>query len=252
MTGSEKGKQDMSDVGEHQENDAKLRRAGHSKHGKIAAHAAPEGAPAAVDEGRGPQGAPAQEPEGIEIPSLEELQGERDRRWAIVARRRIVAGVLGLLVTVAVVSALVVTWWVPVLNITSNSMEPTLRSGDMVACSTRVDCQPGDVVAVRVQDHVLVKRVIATGGHWVDMDEDGNVYVDGELVDEPYVEEKAVGNCDITLPYEVPENCLFVMGDNRSDSLDSRSIAVGCPSRFDVMCMPQTRFWPLNRFGGVS
>lgn len=187
----------------------------------------------------------------IEIPSLEELEAERARHGAVLVRARIVAGILGALLVVAAVATLAITLWVPVLNITGDSMAPTLQQGDMVACTNNVECEQGDIIAFYVDNRMLVKRVVATGGQTVNIDSSGNVFVDGELLDEPYVTEKSLGNCDVVMPYRVPENCYFVMGDNRAESLDSRSTAIGCAEQSKIACKLETRFWPLNRLGGV-
>ena len=188
----------------------------------------------------------------IEIPTLDELRAERARHGANMTRVRIIGGVLGTLLVVAAVVTLVVTLWMPVLSVNGDSMAPTLQPGDMVACTNTVECQQGDVIAFYVDNRMLVKRVVATGGQVVDIDARGNVSVDGKKLEEPYVSELSLGNCDIKLPYQVPEDCYFVLGDNRIESLDSRSTAVGCAEQSKVVCKLQLRFWPLNRLGGMG
>lgn len=156
------------------------------------------------------------------------------------------------LITVAAIAVLVATLWLPVLQIYGSSMTPTLQDGQIVFSLKTSDFEPGDVVAFYYNNKILVKRVIAGPGDWVDIDEDGTVYVNGEALDEPYLEERAMGECNITLPYQVPDERYFVMGDHRSTSIDSRSTAVGCVAQEQVVGKITLRIWPLDRIGLIE
>lgn len=185
-------------------------------------------------------------------PSLEqlkaELKRERHRRTYGVTLRSTIYS----LITVAAVAVLVATLFLPVLQIYGESMTPTLYDGDVVVSVKTGQLERGDVVAFYYNNKILVKRVIAGPGQWVDIDEDGNVYVDGELLDEPYVQDKALGTCNITLPYQVPDGRWFVMGDHRSVSVDSRDQSVGCVSEEQIVGRLTFRLWPLNRIGPLA
>ena len=98
----------------------------------------------------------------------------------------------------------------------------------------------------------MVKRVIAGSGSWVDIDKDGNVSVDGKVLDEPYLQEKAFGDCDIELPMQVPDARWFVMGDNRATSADSRNSTVGCISEEYIVGRIEFCIWPLSEFGPIQ
>ena len=177
-----------------------------------------------------------------------ELKRERHRRtYGLTLRSTIYS-----LITVAAVAVLVATLFLPVLQIYGTSMTPTLYDGDVVVSVKTGRLERGDVVAFYYNNKILVKRVIAGPGQWVDIDEDGSVYVDGELLDEPYVEEKALGTCNIELPYQVPDGRWFVMGDHRSVSVDSRDQSVGCVSEEQIVGRLTFRLWPLNRIGPVA
>ena len=130
-------------------------------------------------------------------------------------------------------------------------MTPTVNEGDIVISIKGSDFKQGELVAFYLGNKILVKRCIAGPGQWVDIDADGNVYVDGELLDEPYLTEKALGDCDIELPYQVPDNRYFCMGDHRSTSVDSRSTTVGCVSDEQIVAKIVFRVWPLPDFGAL-
>lgn len=170
----------------------------------------------------------------------EELHRERYRK----RYGRTLRGTIYMLVTVAAVAVLIATLLVPVLRIYGDSMNPALEAGDIVVSVKSGSFRPGDMVAFYYNNKILVKRVIATAGEWVDIDEDGNVSVNGEPLEEIYISKKAMGECDIELPYQVPESRIFVMGDNREVSIDSRSTAVGCVAEEQIVGKIIMRLWP--------
>lgn len=188
----------------------------------------------------------------LEFPPIEQLEKELGREKYRRRYGRVLRSTIYTLITVAAVAVLVATLWLPVLQIYGASMTPTLQDGDIVVSLKTSDFQPGDVVAFYYNNKILVKRVIASSGEWVDIDETGTVSINGEVLDEPYLAEKALGECDIKLPYQVPDEKVFVMGDHRSVSVDSRSSQVGCISQEQIVGKIVFRIWPLSNFGALS
>lgn len=184
-----------------------------------------------------------------ELPSLEQLTAELERVQYKRRYKRVLRSTVFTLVVVAAAAVLVATIWLPVLQIYGASMTPTLEEGDVVISIKGADFAPGDLVAFYMGNKILVKRCIAGPGQWVNLDAEGNVFVDGKLLDEPYLTEKALGECDLEFPYQVPENRYFCMGDHRSTSVDSRSSAVGCVSDEQIVGKIVFRVWPLPDFG---
>ncbi|WP_296456102.1 signal peptidase I [uncultured Acetatifactor sp.] len=187
-----------------------------------------------------------------ELPKLEALEAELEReryrkRYANVLRSTAFS-----LVVVAAVAVLIAVLLLPVLQISGTSMTDSLQDEDIVVALNSSGYETGDIIAFYYNNNILVKRVIAAAGDWVDIDKDGNVYVNDELLDEPYVTDKALGDCNITLPYQVPDGRCFVMGDHRATSIDSRNTAVGCVSNDMVIGKILIRVWPLEGFGIVK
>lgn len=188
----------------------------------------------------------------VEYPTLEQMESEIAR---LKYKRRYGSALRGTLYSLAVVAAiaiLIATLWLPVLQITGASMEPTLTDGQLIVAVKNSDLESGEITAFYYNNKILIKRVVALSGDWVDIDRDGNVYVNGVLLDEPYLTEKSLGECTIDLPYQVPDGRVFVMGDDRAISLDSRTDAVGCVSREQVLGEVVFRVWPLSEFGRIK
>ena len=186
-----------------------------------------------------------------EFPSVEQLTAELRREKYKRSYRRVLRSTVYTLVVVAAIAVLVATIWMPVLRIYGASMTPTLNEGDIVVSLKGGDFQRGDLVAFYVGNKSLVKRCIAGPGQWVDIDSSGNVSVDGEPLEEPYLTEKALGDSDIAYPYQVPESRYFCMGDHRSTSVDSRSSVIGCVSEEQIVGKIAFRVWPLPDFGAL-
>lgn len=193
----------------------------------------------------------------LTMPSPQQLEDELNRTKYRARYRRVLRSTIYTLITVAAVAVLVATLLLPVLQIYGNSMSPTLTDRDIVVSFKQSDFKNGDVVAFYYNNKILVKRVIAQSGEWIDITEDGDVYVgksksDMHLIDEPYVTDKALGDCNIEFPYQVPESRIFVMGDHRSISVDSRNTAVGCVAEEQLVGKLVFRVWPLNLFGKIN
>ena len=184
----------------------------------------------------------------LEIPSVELLQGELRRTQYNRRYRQTLRTTIFSLLLVAAAAVIIAVLLLPILQISGGSMENTLMEGDMVISLNNGKYNTGDVIGFYYNNVVLIKRVIATSGDWVDIAEDGTVTVNGVVLDEPYVEEKALGDCNIKLPYQVPQGKCFVLGDNRTESIDSRNTAVGCISNDVVLGKLLARIWPLKSF----
>lgn len=185
-------------------------------------------------------------------PTLEQLTAELARENYKRRFGRVLRSTLFTLVVVAAAAVLVATIWMPVLQIYGSSMTPTLNEGEIVVSVKGSDFEPGDLVAFYLGNKILVKRCIAGPGQWVDINENGDVFVDGELLDEPYLTEKALGECDQSFPYQVPESRFFCMGDHRATSVDSRHSAVGCVAEEQIVGKIMFRVWPLSGFGALQ
>ncbi len=188
----------------------------------------------------------------VALPSLEQIEEERNRIRRGKNYRKALTSTVSVLVVVAALAVLVATLLMPVLQIYGSSMTPTLVDGDIVLSIKTSKFEPGDVVAFYYNNKILVKRVVAVSGDWVDITEDGDVYVNSKKLEEPYLEEKALGSCNIELPYQVPESRIFVMGDHRSVSVDSRNTAVGPVAEEQIVGRLEFRVWPLKLFGAID
>ena len=188
-----------------------------------------------------------------DLPTTGQLEKELKRVRYNSGFNGMLRSTIGILVTVAAAAVLIAVLLLPVLQIYGTSMNPTLYEGNIVVSLKGSSFKTGDVVAFYYNNKILVKRVIANAGEWVDIDADGNVYVNNVKIDEPYLQDeaKAYGETNIELPYQVPDSRIFVMGDNRDVSIDSRNTSVGCVSDEQIVGKIVFRVWPLNEMGWV-
>lgn len=184
-----------------------------------------------------------------DIPSIEALKEELARENARHQFRRSLWNVAVVLVVVAAVTALVATRLLVLIQINGDSMSPTLASGEVIFLHQTKEIRKGDIVGFYYGGRILLKRVIGSEGDWIEMDREGNVYVNGEPLSEPYLTERSLGKCNLEFPYQVPEGMLFVLGDNRAVSVDSRTRSLGCVEESQIVGRAVFRAWPLERVG---
>lgn len=180
------------------------------------------------------------------IPSTAEVEAERTRLAYRSRYKRVLRSTVYALVVVAAAAVLLATLFLPVLQVSGDSMNPTLQDQDILVLTKTENLKTGDLCAFYWQNKLLLKRIIGTPGDLITLDEDGVVTVNGEVLDEPYVDELALGECDIKFPYQVPENRYFVLGDHRAVSIDSRSSVIGCVEKSQIVGKVFLRVWPLN------
>ncbi len=183
--------------------------------------------------------------------TVEQLEKELKRETYRSRYFKILTSTIYALIIVAAVAALVATFVIPVLQISGSSMQPTFTEGEIVLSVKTNNLKQGDIIAFYHGNKILVKRVIAGPGSFVNITIDGDVYVDGVLLDEPYIQEKMLGDTNITYPYQVPDGEWFVLGDQREVSIDSRNTEIGCVSQDDLVGKVVFRVWPLNKFGKI-
>jgi len=180
------------------------------------------------------------------LPSAWQVQAELKRERTRRRFRKIIKNTISTLILIAAIAVLITTLVLPVLQIAGTSMEPTLNNGDIVVLLKTAKLGYGDLCGFSYSNKILIKRVIAMPGDTVVIDREGIVYVNGELLDEPYITDRGLGECDIEFPYTVPENCYFLMGDHRSTSIDSRSTVIGCIPMEQIVGKLFLKVWPLN------
>lgn len=186
------------------------------------------------------------------LPETDQLKKEMKRERYKRRFRKLLRSTVNALIVVAAVAALIATLLLPVLQIAGVSMEPNLNDGDIVLLVKTDRMNNGDLCAFYYSNKILIKRVIGVPGDYIWIEKDGTVFLNGEPLDEPYITEKALGECDVEFPYQVPENCYFVMGDHRETSIDSRSTTIGCVPEDQLIGKIFCRFWPLKDFQWLS
>ena len=186
-----------------------------------------------------------------ERPSIDALKSELKRENNKKEYKRVLRNTLFVVVVVAALAVLVSSFFVTVLKVTGDSMTPTMNTGEIVIAQNSTSFEPGDLLAFYYNNKVLVKRVIGSPGDWINIDDEGNVSVNGVALEETYVTEKSLDPTDIEFPYQVPENRYFVLGDHRAASIDSRSSVVGCVTKEQLIGKIFFRVYPFNVFGGM-
>lgn len=190
--------------------------------------------------------------DSVELPSIAQVEAELNDIKSRKKYGRALRNTVYVLIVVAAVAVLISTLVLPVLQVSGESMEPTLSDGDIIVLVKTNKYETGELIGFYYQNKLLLKRVIASAGDYVDIDDDGVVSVNGVALDEPYVSELSKGTCDIALPYQVPDGRIFVMGDHREVSIDSRAKAVGCIEKEQIVGRVFFRIWPLSGISHIS
>lgn len=188
----------------------------------------------------------------LEAPSVQMLEQELEREKYKSRFLKTLRNTVFTLVTVAAIAVLVATIWMPVLQIYGNSMTPMLNDSEIVMSLKTSKISKGDVIAFYYNNKILIKRVIGNSGDWIRITDTGDVYVNDILLDEPYVSDKALGDSNIEYPYQVPEGKVFVMGDHRSVSVDSRNTSVGCVAQEQIVGRLLFKLWPIKDIGKIG
>lgn len=186
------------------------------------------------------------------VPELELLEKELKRERYKRRFRRMLRKTFNDLVVVAAIAALIATLFLPVLQIAGTSMEPSLKDGNIVILAKTDHLETGDLCAFYYSNKILIKRIIGAPGDYIWISKDGTVYLNDQELEEPYVSEKALGECDIEFPYQIPENYYFMMGDQRKTSIDSRSSVIGCIAEDQILGKILCKFWPLSEFAWMG
>ena len=182
----------------------------------------------------------------VSLPTKNQVETERKRYRRQKAYNKALRGTVYVLTIVAAVAVLIATLILPVLQIEGTSMEPTLSNGDVVLLAKTPRFDHGDLCGFTWNNKLLIKRVIGLPGDWIEMDTDGNIYLNGEKLDEPYVQQKAFGECDLEFPFQVPAEQYFVVGDMRENSIDSRNTLIGCVTKDQIVGKVFFRAWPFK------
>ena len=182
----------------------------------------------------------------VSLPTKRQVETERKRYRRQKAYNKALGGTIYVLTIVAAVAVLIATLVLPVLQIEGTSMEPTLSNGDIVLLTKTTRFDHGDLCGFTWNNKLLIKRVIGLPGDWIEMDTDGNIYLNGEKLDEPYVQQKDFGECDLEFPFQVPQEQYFVVGDMRASSIDSRNTLIGCIPKDQIVGKVFFRVWPFQ------
>lgn len=188
----------------------------------------------------------------LSLPTQEQVERERKRLRRRSAYYRAMGSTVGWLAVVAALAVLISSLFLPVMQISGNSMEPTLRDGEIIVLVKTERFRTGDLCSFSWNNRVLIKRIIAGPGDWVTIDPEGTVFVNQKALDEPYLSEKSLGECDITFPYQVPDHHYFALGDHRATSIDSRSTVIGSVDKEQIIGKVVFRVWPWERMGPIN
>ena len=185
------------------------------------------------------------------IPSIDLLRTELAREEAKYSFRKTLWNIAAALIVVAAIAALMVTRLFVLIKINGNSMEPTLKNGEIVFIRQTKEVETGNIIGFYYGGKILLKRAIGSAGDEIDIDDDGNVFVNGEEIEEPYLAKKSLGKCELEFPFVVPEGMMFVLGDNRAISIDSRIRSIGCVDEDQIVGKVAFRAWPMARMGSL-
>ena len=187
-----------------------------------------------------------------DLPTIEQIEKERARLRYKKRYSRTLKSTIAILLVVSALAVLIATLWMPVLRIYGSSMVPTLEDGQIVVTVKSNSFKAGDIVAFYHGNKLLIKRYVAGPADWFNIDKNGNLFINDQLLNEPYIAQKAYGETNIELPYQVPDKKYFMIGDNRSVSIDSRNTSVGCIDEEQIVGKVVFRIWPLSSFGVVE